>query len=163
MNKITHIDNPVSYYEQRNNIKHNEAYGLSYIDYIQNIGKKCFKLSGSKGCQPKPFKSGSKEEVIKGVIEHPILHIPAYVFEDCTFVECRRIFVPEGQEIENFNKRFTIDNDNTIKSYWTKKELECIISNPNNKITSKVAHKIILQLFKEVEELEKFKNLGHGI
>jgi hypothetical protein len=50
-----------------------------------NIGKECKK-------KDRPFKSTFKKNTIKGVINHPHLNIPAYVFhEDDSYVECRRI------------------------------------------------------------------------
>jgi len=43
------------------------------------------------GKEPKPFKSGLKVNTVRGVIDHPILLIPAFVFmEDDSYVECRR-------------------------------------------------------------------------
>lgn len=65
------------------------------------IGKKVRKLadrtrSGKRRVDDgkyssKPFKSGLKENTVKGVIEHPILGIPAFTFvEDESCVECRR-------------------------------------------------------------------------
>ncbi|MNO10710.1 hypothetical protein D3C76_02680 [compost metagenome] len=49
------------------------------------IGKKVVKHSR------KPFKSKSVINTVKGVIEHPILNIPAYTFaEDDSFVEVRK-------------------------------------------------------------------------
>ena len=49
------------------------------------IGKQVTKIS------PKPFKSGSKVNTVRGVIDHPVLHIPAFTFEeDDSHVECRR-------------------------------------------------------------------------
>jgi hypothetical protein len=54
-------------------------------DYEVNIGKECKK-------KDRPFKSTFKKNTIKGVINHPHLNIPAYVFhEDDSYVECRRI------------------------------------------------------------------------
>ncbi len=44
----------------------------------------------------KPFKSGLMINTVKGVINHPILNIPAYTFyEDDSYVECRRCIVVE--------------------------------------------------------------------
>lgn len=41
----------------------------------------------------KPFKSGGKVNTVKGVVDHPVLHVPAYTFEeDDSIVECRRCF-----------------------------------------------------------------------
>lgn len=58
-----------------------------------NIGKRTHKTSKNNS-EPKPFKSGQKINTIKGVIEHPILKIPAYTFEeDDSYVECRRCIV----------------------------------------------------------------------
>jgi len=60
------------------------------MDLNQNIGKKCTKSYGKTG-NVKPFKSGLKTNTIKGVIDHPILHIPAFIFEeDDSYVECRK-------------------------------------------------------------------------
>ena len=65
------------------------------MNYSENIGLRCEKrpISDKKinKHKPKPFKSGSKINTIKGVINHPILNIPAYTFEeDDSYVECRR-------------------------------------------------------------------------
>ena len=39
----------------------------------------------------KPFKSKNTVNTVKGIIEHPILRIPAYTFfEDESYVECRK-------------------------------------------------------------------------
>lgn len=59
---------------------------ISFDVAIVNIGKRCI-----KGGSGKPFKGGGKVNTIVGVIVHPILGIPAYVFaEDDSYVECRR-------------------------------------------------------------------------
>lgn len=51
----------------------------------QKIGHKVAKDSG------KPFKSGLKENTVKGVVDHPQLMIPAFTFEeDDSVVECRQ-------------------------------------------------------------------------
>lgn len=61
------------------------------VDPETNIGKKCTKRH-MEGKQPKPFKSTFLVNTIKGVIDHPILHIPAYTFvEDDSYVECRNV------------------------------------------------------------------------
>lgn len=58
------------------------------------IGEKVIKVNRSKGKEiinRKPFKSGQLINTVKGVIDHPILGIPAYTFEeDESYVECRR-------------------------------------------------------------------------
>ena len=60
------------------------------VEPKDNIGKRCTKKH-RVGVQPKPFKSTFLVNTIKGVIDHPILHIPAYTFEeDDSYVECRR-------------------------------------------------------------------------
>ena len=71
----------------------------------KNIGKKVTKgsisetisLLGGPGIELKkrkkikPFKSGLKVNTVRGVINHPILNVPAYTFEeDDSYVECRR-------------------------------------------------------------------------
>lgn len=53
--------------------------------YPEWVGRKVTKDSG------KPFKSGLKENTVKGVVEHPVLKIPAFTFdEDESVVECRQ-------------------------------------------------------------------------
>lgn len=59
---------------------------VEYKDYGFGIGKKVCKPKSEK-----PFKSGQKINTVKGIIEHPILGIPAYTFEeDDSYVECRK-------------------------------------------------------------------------
>lgn len=61
--------------------------------YEDNIGRKVRKTSRT-GCNPKPFKSGLRFNTVKGVVNHPVLSIPAYTFvEDDTIVECQRCVV----------------------------------------------------------------------
>jgi len=62
-----------------------------------NIGKTVIKCNVSKkDVVRKKFKSGLYENTIKGVISHPILKIPAYIFnEDDSYVECRRCLILE--------------------------------------------------------------------
>lgn len=58
--------------------------------YEQFIGHKVTKTSKT-GTQPKPFKSGFLVNTVKGIVNHPILNIPAFTFEeDDSYVECRR-------------------------------------------------------------------------
>lgn len=62
------------------------------MNYEENIGKRVEKSSSGK-----PFKSGLHINTVKGVINHPILNIPAYTFEeDESYVECRRCGVVSG-------------------------------------------------------------------
>ena len=57
---------------------------------VLNIGKRVRKVSN------RPFKSRHKINTIKGVVNHPILFIPAYSFEeDKSIVECRRCIIME--------------------------------------------------------------------
>lgn len=57
-------------------------------DYQGWIGKKVTKTS------PKPFKSGRKVNTVKGVVEHNLMKVPAFTFqEDESVVECRRCIV----------------------------------------------------------------------
>jgi len=56
------------------------------MDYEKSIGKRVH-----KGWSGKTFKSGQHINTVKGIIDHPELHIPAYTFEDDnSYVECRR-------------------------------------------------------------------------
>lgn len=60
-------------------------------DYEQMIGQRVTKKRG--GRMPKPFKSKLTVNTVKDIINHPILNIPAFTFEeDDSFVECRRCF-----------------------------------------------------------------------
>jgi hypothetical protein len=62
--------------------------------YEGYVGRKCTKksINGDIRYNPKPFKSGAKTNTIKGIINHPHLNVPAYVFyEDDSYVECRRV------------------------------------------------------------------------
>lgn len=79
-------------------------------ELLSNVGKKVAKSSKKSLSyttarnrsfkSPKPFKSGLKINTIKGVIEHPILHIPAYTFvEDDSYVECRRCKIAMTVEV----------------------------------------------------------------
>ncbi len=62
--------------------------------YFDNVDKCVCKHKSNKA-----FKSGSKINTVKGIINHPILNIPAYVFyEDDSYVECRRCEVCEPLE-----------------------------------------------------------------
>ena len=84
-------------------------------EFEDNIGKKVRKYKSNR-----PFKSGKNVNKVKGVIEHPILFIPAYTFfDDDSYVECRRC---EVVETNNFlTKIFNIQNMyklTTIKSVW---------------------------------------------
>lgn len=66
----------------------------------QYIGCRVKKTSKA-GTQPKPFKSQLLVNTVKGVINHPILNIPAYTFEeDDSFVECRRCVVVDEVGLE---------------------------------------------------------------
>jgi len=65
-------------------------------NYEQYIGRKCKKkaIGGDANYKVKPFKSTFKTNTIKGVINHPHLNKPAYVFfEDDSYVDCRRISI----------------------------------------------------------------------
>ena len=56
------------------------------MNYEENIGKQVTKFKSGK-----PFKSGFQTNTVKAVINHHILNIPAYTFEeDDSYVECRR-------------------------------------------------------------------------
>lgn len=47
----------------------------------------------------KPFKSGLKFNTVSGVVDHPVLHIPAFTFiEDDSVVECRRCLLREPHD-----------------------------------------------------------------
>lgn len=78
--------------------------GLGYdfevvMNYADMIGKKVAKIRKRKYAAPKPFKSGLKANTVKGIVNHPILNIPAFTFiEDDSYVECRRCKVVDWQE-----------------------------------------------------------------
>ncbi len=59
-------------------------------DYASYVGKRVQKTRPGPGREPKPFKSGLKVNTVRGVIEHPMLQVPAFVFEeDDSYVACR--------------------------------------------------------------------------
>ena len=64
------------------------------LEYQENVGKKVQKCSITRNNNREirnPFKSGFMINTITGVIDHPILNIPAYTFEeDNSYVECRK-------------------------------------------------------------------------
>lgn len=69
--------------------------GDTIEDFMPYVGCKVSKIQENR--EPKPFKSKSKINTVKGVIVHPILNIPAFTFEeDESYVECRRCGVVEG-------------------------------------------------------------------
>ena len=56
-----------------------------FPDWMFTIGNKVCKKTG------KPFKSTFKENTVRGIINHPEINKPAFVFEeDDSYVECRR-------------------------------------------------------------------------
>ena len=62
-------------------------------DFVKNIYRKV-----TKG--RKPFKSGKLYNIVKGVINHPILNVPAYTFfDDDSYVECKRCKVVEPKKL----------------------------------------------------------------
>jgi len=66
------------------------------IDYSEYIGRRVSKVRARLGREPKPFKSGQKVNTVRGVIEHPILRVPAFVFEeDDSYVACKACCVVE--------------------------------------------------------------------
>jgi len=65
------------------------------INYELWLNKFVYKTSG------KPFKSGDKLGKPVKIIEHPQLHIPAFVMkDDGSYVECRRCELLIGGEYE---------------------------------------------------------------
>jgi hypothetical protein len=65
-------------------------------DYYINVGKRVTKTTNKPHGKPNPFKSGQSINTIMGVIFHPILRVPAYIFEeDDSYVECRRCIIVE--------------------------------------------------------------------
>lgn len=47
----------------------------------------------------KPFKSGLLINTVRGIITHPILNVPAFVFyEDDSYVDCRKCIVVEDYD-----------------------------------------------------------------
>ena len=76
--------------ERENFIKQISTLSVKLLQ--SNIGKKVLKKSG------KPFKSKLLINTISSVINHPILKIPAYTFEeDNSFVECGQCILPKDR------------------------------------------------------------------
>jgi len=61
------------------------------LQCLSMIGKRVKKTS------PKPFKSGSKVNTVKGIVPHPIMKdLMAFTFEeDDSIVECRKCVLAE--------------------------------------------------------------------
>lgn len=79
-----------------------EHSGKGVEDYEPNIGAKVCKTTLKKYGNPKPFRSMSKVNTVKGVIMHPTMNIPAYTFvEDDSYVECRRCYIVEDNPDTN--------------------------------------------------------------
>ena len=87
-------------------------------NFENNIGKRVQKctIGHRSPYNPNPFKSGQKINTVKAVIDHPILHIPAYTFvEDDSYVECRRCCVVYGYtEHQNEILNLIEEHPNTI-------------------------------------------------
>lgn len=71
------------------------------MNYEANIGRRVTKGTIFTGdANQKKFKSGLFINTVKGVINHPILNIPAYTFdEDDSYVECRRCFIIDTHQV----------------------------------------------------------------
>ncbi len=85
--KLSDIDNLISHLKEIREVKEkHDAFVQQKTDAKAYIGLKVKKPSG------KPFKSGSKENTVKGVVMHPVLkNILAFTFEeDDSYVECRK-------------------------------------------------------------------------
>ena len=92
-------------------IKNNfaEHNGKTVADYEVNIGKRVCKTTMKNSGEPKPFRSGHRTNTVIGVIEHPKLKVPAYVFaEDDTYVECRRCVLVNDEVKTRFRAEMLI-------------------------------------------------------
>ena len=75
------------------------------MNYEEWIGQPVRKKQ-ARGNAPKPFKSGLKMNIVKGIIDHPILHIPAFTFQDDdSYVECRRCQLMNRNELVRMASR----------------------------------------------------------
>lgn len=91
---------------QNNFAEHN---GKTIADYKVNIGKRVCKTTMKTSGEPKPFRSGHRTNTVIDVIEHPKMHVPAYLFaEDDTYVECRRCKVVNDERKTRFNAEIII-------------------------------------------------------
>ena len=77
------------------------------MEHMLNIGKRVYKGNISSGKPTdKKFKSGLLINTVKDVINHPILDIPAYTFEeDDSYVECRRCFAVNDDKYTEVQKK----------------------------------------------------------
>ena len=108
-----------------------EHCGKSVADYEPNVGKQVCKTTLKKHGNPKPFRSGNKVNTVKGVIMHPIMNIPAYLFvEDDSYVECRRCHLIEDKEKTTFTVGLdiTLTQDIAGNNRYTKDALVHILS-----------------------------------
>lgn len=91
------------------------------MNYKRNIARRVTKGTISTGdANNKKFKSGLLINTVKDVIEHPILKIPAYTFEeDDSYVECRRCFLVDTHEVVDLVYH---EDENNIAFQGTYKE-----------------------------------------
>lgn len=94
--------------------------------FKKNIGRRVCKTTIRDFSEPKSFKSGNKVNTILDVIDHPKLHIPAYVFEeDNSYVECRRCVLFNESPSHYFTPkaRIRIAKDSSGVDKYTEKEV----------------------------------------
>tara|TARA_Y100000034_G_scaffold6676_1_gene7348 strand:- start:6795 stop:7286 length:492 start_codon:yes stop_codon:yes gene_type:complete len=85
-------------------------------DYEKHIGRKVSKKSG------KPFKGGRTRNTIKGIMEHPEIHVPAYTFyEDDSYVACSWCVV---NEVETESPQLSILSDQSGLRVTARKEIK---------------------------------------
>lgn len=125
---------------------------LLHGNFEEAIGHKVFKIStkNRNTTKVKPFKSGQKFNTVKGVIYHPILNIPAYIFEeDDSYVECRRCFV----QIEQPEQK--IEQPNQIKEF--KEEIIIKdVSHPKLTLTPSRMTIKFTEIFEDKDRIVKF-------
>lgn len=63
---------------------------INEAEHYEDLIGKCVVKAHRIGVKAKKFKSGRHVNTVKGIIDHPILHVPAYTFlEDDSYVACK--------------------------------------------------------------------------
>jgi len=120
------------------------------MNYEENIEKQVTKFKSGK-----PFKSGFQTNTVKAVINHPILNIPAYTFEeDDSYVECRRCKVISPYTEENIRIMMLMSNKEGV---IIRTAVQQGLGKFPNKIKKKVSHEVINLIYHENEDNVAFQ------
>lgn len=119
------------------------------------IGQKIKKRSGNNNQkEPKPFKSGLKVNTVKGIINHPQLNCPAYIFEeDDSYVACKDCVAVEPKTFKfdlskiDFSQYFKRSDEAAVDFHGKELKIGTLLSSsrdpslhPSKRVTSLDGH-----------------------